>query len=206
MDYQRIYDQLIEKRKLNIPKGYVEKHHILPKCAGGLNNIENLVKLTAREHYLAHWLLHKIYPDNLGLICAIQFMVNGHQKEHLNISSREFERIKIKRSELLSKRMSGENHPRYGKKNSDYTNLKIKEGRKNYFENGGREINSKLRKKYFENIENLKRNRNQKTNKIFTIDNNLFNSLGDAVRRLKIPKKTVLNRLRSENFNNYQYV
>lgn len=48
-------------RKLNPASGYTEKHHILPKSMGGSNEEENLVKLTAREHYIAHLLLHKIH-------------------------------------------------------------------------------------------------------------------------------------------------
>jgi len=54
---------LIESRQnLNRTKrigdGY-EIHHIIPKSLGGSDNKENLVLLTAREHYIAHWLLYK---------------------------------------------------------------------------------------------------------------------------------------------------
>lgn len=40
---------------------YYEKHHIVPKSLGGSNRKENLVLLTAREHFLCHWLLTKMY-------------------------------------------------------------------------------------------------------------------------------------------------
>ena len=43
MDYQKIYNNLI-KREIT-REGYVEKHHILPRCLGGLDNKENLVDL-----------------------------------------------------------------------------------------------------------------------------------------------------------------
>jgi len=36
-------------------------HHIIPRSLGGLNDKINLVNLTAREHYIAHLLLWKIY-------------------------------------------------------------------------------------------------------------------------------------------------
>jgi hypothetical protein len=39
---------------------YYEKHHILPRSMGGDNSKENLVNLTAREHFLAHWLLWRM--------------------------------------------------------------------------------------------------------------------------------------------------
>lgn len=39
---------------------YTESHHIIPKSLGGSNKKENLVKLTAREHFVCHWLLTKM--------------------------------------------------------------------------------------------------------------------------------------------------
>lgn len=66
VNYKRIYDQIIERAKSELrvktPTGiYYERHHIIPKCMGGLHNKDNLVLLTAREHVLAHWLLAEIY-------------------------------------------------------------------------------------------------------------------------------------------------
>lgn len=43
---------------------YTEKHHVVPKCMGGSNETENLVLLSGREHYLAHWLLCKCVNKN----------------------------------------------------------------------------------------------------------------------------------------------
>ena len=80
MNYQRIYDQIIERAKSeNRQKGtgiYYEKHHIIPRCLGGSDNKENLILLTAREHFLAHWLLHEIYPENRKLSIAFWMMCN----------------------------------------------------------------------------------------------------------------------------------
>jgi len=56
MNYQKIYDQIIERAKNRKLEGYKEKHHIIPKCLGGPDNKENLVELTAREHFLCHLL------------------------------------------------------------------------------------------------------------------------------------------------------
>jgi hypothetical protein len=41
---------------------------------GGNNSKDNLVYLTAEEHYVAHQLLVKIYPDNHKLIYAANMM------------------------------------------------------------------------------------------------------------------------------------
>lgn len=65
MDYKKNYYDYIDYIKtLNRKLGYSEKHHIVPKCLGGSDDKFNLVVLTAREHFLAHYLLTKIYPDN----------------------------------------------------------------------------------------------------------------------------------------------
>lgn len=62
MNYVRTYNDLIEKRKVCPAKGYVENHHIVPRSLGGSNKKDNLVTLTAREHWIAHLLLWKIRP------------------------------------------------------------------------------------------------------------------------------------------------
>jgi hypothetical protein len=39
---------------------YTEKHHIVPRCLGGNDTPDNLVRLTAREHFVCHVLLTKM--------------------------------------------------------------------------------------------------------------------------------------------------
>jgi hypothetical protein len=96
MNYQKIYDNLIITRKsLGRCKGselYFEKHHIVPKCLGGSNSTANLILLTAREHYLAHWLLHRIYPTDTALSHAFWMMNFGNcdTKRTNTISSRMY--------------------------------------------------------------------------------------------------------------------
>jgi hypothetical protein len=58
--YSKTYFCLIEKAKTQIIDGYCEVHHIIPKCLGGTNNIDNLIKLSARQHFIAHLLLTKM--------------------------------------------------------------------------------------------------------------------------------------------------
>jgi hypothetical protein len=76
MDYKKIYDSLIErgKNRLNTGKLYYESHHIIPRCMNGTDEQYNLVYLTPEEHYIAHQLLIKIYPDNLKLAHAANMM------------------------------------------------------------------------------------------------------------------------------------
>ena len=62
-------------------EGYCEKHHIIPKCLGGDNCESNLVKLTAREHYLAHLLLIRVYPNASKLFYSIMLMAGLNGKK-----------------------------------------------------------------------------------------------------------------------------
>lgn len=63
MNYNTLYDALIEKAKHQVlpPGTYTENHHIVPKCLGGSNSKDNIVTLTARQHYIAHKILVKKY-------------------------------------------------------------------------------------------------------------------------------------------------
>jgi len=66
MNYLRIYCNLIRKAENRTsPEGYTEKHHTFPKSIFGNNN--RLVVLTAREHYIAHALLVKVYKKRYGI-------------------------------------------------------------------------------------------------------------------------------------------
>lgn len=76
MDYNKIYYNIINKalKENNINKKYYELHHIIPKCLGGSDEKDNLVKLTLREHYICHKLLCEIYPNNKSLAHAYWMM------------------------------------------------------------------------------------------------------------------------------------
>jgi len=74
LDYNLIYKQLIDRAQAREILGYREKHHIIPKCLGGSDEENNIVALTAREHFIAHQLLVKIYPKVRGLSWALLLM------------------------------------------------------------------------------------------------------------------------------------
>lgn len=75
MNYQKIYDSLIQRSKIRTLSGYSELHHIIPKCMGGSDDNHNLARLTPEEHYLAHQLLIRIHPLNTKLIYAAAMMI-----------------------------------------------------------------------------------------------------------------------------------
>lgn len=109
MNYQKIYNQIIERGKTRKLDSYKERHHIIPKCLGGSNSKENLVELTAKEHYICHSILCEIYPENKKLKHALWCMVNKINSPRYKISSRTYERLKLERSALLSELFTGRN-------------------------------------------------------------------------------------------------
>lgn len=143
MDYQKVYNALISKRKEFLLKKskdlYTELHHIVPRCLGGADDKENLVRLTAREHFIAHRLLAKIHKYNSDLALAVLLMVSNLKGVKI-VSSRQIEKLreeissatksrwtselKIKASERMSGQRNfcfgkyGEEHPAFGHKKS----------------------------------------------------------------------------------------
>jgi hypothetical protein len=109
MNYQRIYNQIIKRAQNRTLEGYKEKHHIVPKCMGGNNNKENLVELTAREHFLCHMLLCEIHPTNGKLKQSIWLMSIGKQRNNTldsyKINNRMYEKLKIEFSKIAKERM-----------------------------------------------------------------------------------------------------
>jgi hypothetical protein len=74
--------------------GYTEAHHVFPKCLDnfgiGISDPKNLVYLSAREHFICHLLLCKIFPENIKLKFAVSCFLRdktGNRK----LSSREIE-------------------------------------------------------------------------------------------------------------------
>lgn len=86
MNYSKIYDKLIQRGKNRVLSGYVERHHIIPRCMGGSDDVSNLVALTPEEHFVAHLLLLKIHKNSqyrFALAKSVQFLKQGkHSKKH----------------------------------------------------------------------------------------------------------------------------
>lgn len=110
MNYQWHYDSLIRTRKERVPDEtvYYEKHHIIMRSMGGADLPENLVMLTAREHFLAHWLLWRIHR-NLSTSAAFHSMCNFKNvgQKHASISSRAYAEAREAFSRKISEKMIG---------------------------------------------------------------------------------------------------
>jgi hypothetical protein len=115
VDHQKIYNQIITRARnemrLKNTDMYYEQHHIIPKSLGGKNNKENLVLLTAREHYIAHKLLCEIYPNNEKLQYALWAMMNlnnKNQKRIYHISSRDYDYVRNIHSNIMKRPKTNE--------------------------------------------------------------------------------------------------
>lgn len=93
--YTTIYNKIITVAKNRLLEGYTESHHIIPKCLGGTDEKNNLVELTAREHFIAHLLLTKMNDSNkLKFALYMMQVVNEYQKRYVIKSSKIYELVK----------------------------------------------------------------------------------------------------------------
>jgi hypothetical protein len=123
MDYPSIYKNLINKRLL-LPasqEGYSEKHHIIPRSLGGADIKNNIVHLTAREHFIAHLLLCKIHQNDIAsyakMLKAFLMMLtcqSGYQNRY--ISSRKYQYLREQMAQYLSVSYMGEANSQFGTK------------------------------------------------------------------------------------------
>lgn len=109
MNYFKIYESLIFKGQNRILDGYCETHHILPKCLGGTDDKFNLVRLTPEEHYLAHQLLIKMYPNNPKLEYAALFMTAARPSNKL------YGWLRRRVAASMSQSQTGKGNSQYGK-------------------------------------------------------------------------------------------
>jgi 5-methylcytosine-specific restriction endonuclease McrA len=109
--YTKWYMNIISNAKQTVNRlgDYFEKHHIIPKSLGGSNSKDNLVKLTAREHFIVHLLLLKMLEGDAKrkMSYAMYFLVKRKDKKHVKITSRTFEFIRLQQSKAVSEALTG---------------------------------------------------------------------------------------------------
>jgi|AntAceMinimDraft_17_1070374.scaffolds.fasta_scaffold21956_3 hypothetical protein len=122
MNYEKVYYQIIEKRIIKPPVGYTEKHHIIPRSLNGTNEDDNIVKLTAREHFICHYLLTKMYRkmsyEWFKMAFAFNMMCNI-QTYNSYSNSKLYELARINFAIAISKinkiKQKGNKNSQYGK-------------------------------------------------------------------------------------------
>ncbi len=134
MDYRLIHDEIISRARQRCLEGYCERHHVIPKCLGGTDDPENIVRLTAREHFIIHKILCILYPHESRLHWAAFMMAgcggNSKQDRGYRVGAREYERLRenLKHSDETKAKVSKANkgrQTRLGAKLSEETKRKI---------------------------------------------------------------------------------
>ena len=115
--YETWYAAITKRGQDRHTDSYTESHHIIPRSLGGNDEPTNITKLTAREHFICHWLLTKIYREGEAhwkMLNALRIMraENAKQTRYSNrITARVYTNLKEEYSKLQSEKMMGENNP-----------------------------------------------------------------------------------------------
>lgn len=141
--YLRWYNSIISQAKSeNRKKGtgeVYERHHITPKSLGGLNSKENLVLLTAKEHFVCHHLLTKFTKGKRKskMMFAYNCFVFGYgfaeKKRSIKVTVRQYEQQKKLLSEYQKQnsalKTKGGNYWMIGKSKEEIQEINNKKGR-----------------------------------------------------------------------------
>lgn len=119
------------REQLKKELGYVELHHIYPKWfrdVKSYKDLENMIYLTAREHFVAHKCLYYALKSKcsfwgLYMMCSMK----TRKQKRLTLNSREFEKMRRLHAAFVKTqtRYNGSKHPGWGKPLSDETRKKI---------------------------------------------------------------------------------
>ena len=106
------YDSIIDQARTEPFAGYTETHHIIPRSLGGTNDPVNLVNLSARQHFVCHWLLTKIHAgqERGKMINALVMMQGENANQHrykTKITSRAFAKLREDYAAYISKMNTG---------------------------------------------------------------------------------------------------
>lgn len=124
--YLARYERLISHFQTLVLEGYTETHHIIPRCMGGTDEPSNLVKLTAKAHFVAHHLLHKAYSENRQLAYAFGMMLCSNDLQERCLTARMYEEART----AISKASQGRKRPDLVLRNKSRTGTKMPEERK----------------------------------------------------------------------------
>jgi hypothetical protein len=110
--YTTWYNEITKRAVCRNINDYTEKHHITPRSLGGSDDPANLVNLTAREHFICHWLLTKIHTGEAKakMVYALNGMKRSNdfaQRYETAITSRVYENLKKEFSKVHSATMKG---------------------------------------------------------------------------------------------------
>ena len=101
--YYARYQRFIDSLKNQVVGGYSEVHHIVPISMGGSNDKSNLIALTARQHYVAHWILARA----LGGSAARAFFMMSNFGKYGAVNSTTYEKARKEYAKQVSLQLKG---------------------------------------------------------------------------------------------------
>jgi hypothetical protein len=237
MDYKKLYDSIVERAKIELRNKtkegtYYESHHIIPKCLGGTGETTqwrthpNLVLLTAKEHYLCHRLLCRMYPNSNQLAYAFWAMCNQSSKKQSRYkpSTTSYEEARTQFSKFKKETAS----PLRGRKLSKETKEKMsrsKLGIKRPKEVGQlmslRQMGSKLSEEVRKKISNTSKghkkpeghgvkigisNSKLKSKGLYITPNGSYTNALEAGIANNCSESTIYNRCKNQNFIEYKLI
>ena len=130
--YKQWYTNITDRAKNRHLDSYTESHHIVPRSLGGGDDMDNLVNLTAREHFICHWILVKMTTgqERHKMLNALRMMraeKEGQQRYNTKITARVYESIKQEYAELQSKTFKGKGNGMFGKHHTQEAKDKIRQ-------------------------------------------------------------------------------
>ena len=146
--YTKIYWDIIARAKQRLITGYKERHHIIPRSLGGEDIAENIVELTAREHFICHLLLIRMVVNTdhrRKMIYAAWQQSRPRNYTGLTTTNRTYEILKKQMSESyrgrkrlpfseewkhnMSLRALGDKNPMFGRKHTEQSKERMSENR-----------------------------------------------------------------------------
>lgn len=97
------YQRFIGSLRGQSVDGYAEVHHIVPRSLGGSDDADNLIRLTARQHYIAHWMLARAI---IGSAARAFFMMSNFGK-YGQVNSTTYQIARQEYANLVGEQMRG---------------------------------------------------------------------------------------------------
>lgn len=218
MTYDNFIKNIIQDRgQFNAPTEYYEKHHIIPKCKGGTNKKENLIYLTAQEHFIAHKLLAEENPEDEKIVYAYACMafMSKRPGDTIELTPAEYEEVKIAYSKMLKQKYSDKTkHPSYGTHISEERKQIISKANKGNKYCVGRILSEETRKKISEanknpspekrkkmseaqRTRNLSGGRNPRAKKVIRLkDKKIYDCIKDAAEDSNYHHETITSKIK----------
>lgn len=119
MNYERLYNNIIANANTGLRRKYrgtyYERHHIVPRSLGGTDEKSNLVLLTAKEHFVCHHLLHKMYGGPMTYAFWYMCNIAPYKGQQFTPNARLFEQARLEFVQLISGRWTGSNNPNHNR-------------------------------------------------------------------------------------------